>query len=129
MPKHSIDEIEVYKGGLEFDNGDLGSVITPTENGLIEYTTNERRLRNMAMQNKYLWKDYSEYVAYFTDYTMGYAINAYRCQGSTYENAFIDLNDILKTNPIDGSFTNKRKLQTIYTAITRAKNIVYFIKP
>ena len=61
----------------------------------------------------------------FCEFTMGYAINSYKSQGSTYQNVFIDLMDILETGPL----TPKRKLQAVFTALTRATDIAYFIKP
>ena len=54
----------------------------------------------------------------------GYAITAYKAQGSSYDSIYLDINDVLLTRPL----TPKRKLQTIYTAITRARNNVYFLK-
>lgn len=102
-----------------------GFIITPTNEGLVTYNKILGQLTSDAQKDRSLWKKKYEFTDFFCDYTMGYAINAYRCQGSTYENAFVDLMDILETGPL----TPKRKLQTIYTAITRAKKIVYFIKP
>jgi hypothetical protein len=40
-----------------------------------------------------------EFTDSFCDFTKGYGINAYKCQGSTYKNVFIDLIDILETGP------------------------------
>jgi ATP-dependent exoDNAse (exonuclease V) alpha subunit len=100
-------------------------IITPTEEGLVEYEKTIVKLKSYANQNRALWPKVYEFTDSFCDFTMGYAINAYKCQGSTYKNVFIDLIDILETKPL----TPKRKLQTIYTALTRATDIAYFIKP
>ena len=60
----------------------------------------------------------------FADFSYGYALTAYKAQGSTYRNIFIDVNDILTLNVLP----LKRQLQSLYTAVTRASHNVYFIK-
>jgi len=100
-------------------------IITPTELGMIEYDKTLARLKSYANQNRALWPNVYAFTDSFCDFTMGYAINAYKTQGSTYKNVFIDLMDILETKPL----TPKRKLQTIFTALTRATDVAYFIKP
>lgn len=124
LPPHSYDEIECYYGKV--DTAYTNSfVVTPTPDGAENYLKNYNRLMHFANQNKSLWKNVYQFTDTFSDFTMGYAINAYRSQGSTYENVYIDLIDILTVSKL----TPKRKLQTIYTALTRAKQKVYFIKP
>jgi exodeoxyribonuclease-5 len=124
MMIHSEKLIECYFG--EIDNqGYKAHVVTPTEIGLETYKNNLNRLISNAKQNTSLWKHKFEFTDSFCDFTMGYGINAYKCQGSTYKNVFIDLIDILETGPL----TPKRKLQTIFTAMTRATDIAHFIKP
>lgn len=116
--------IESYYGQIETKSY-KSFIITPTEKGMEEYKKTLDRLKSYANQNRALWKDVYAFTDSFCEFTMGYAINAYKCQGSTYRNVFIDLFDILDTGPL----TPKRKLQTIYTALTRATHIAYFIKP
>lgn len=82
-------------------------------------------LKEAAMDNGYKWKNFYNYTDMFTTYTHAYAINAYRCQGSTYNNVYVDLIDVYNVGPL----TPKRMLQTIYTMITRARKVVYFIIP
>lgn len=120
---HANKQIECYFGQIS-TNSYQSYVITPTENGMEEYNKTLNRLKGYANQNKALWPHVYEFTDSFCDFTMGYAINAYKCQGSTYKNVFIDLMDILETGPL----TPKRKLQTIFTALTRATDICYFIK-
>lgn len=122
---HCDQEIECYFGEIESNTISKRFVITPTEKGDEIYKKTLARLESDAKQNRSLWKRKFEFMDSFCDFTMGYAINAYKCQGSTYKNVFIDLIDILDTGPL----TPKRKLQTIFTAMTRATDIAYFIKP
>jgi len=118
-------QIECYHGQIQMKNSYKAYVITPTEAAQELYNNTVRRLESNAKQNRSLWKHKFEFTDSFCDFTMGYSINAYKCQGSTYKNVFIDLVDILETGPL----TPKRKLQTIFTAMTRATDIAYFIKP
>lgn len=53
----------------------------------------------------------------------GYAISTHKSQGSTYDIAVIHEQDIASVKMID----NKQKSQSIYTAITRSKNISIII--
>jgi hypothetical protein len=48
-----------------------------------------------------------------------YAINVHRSQGSTYDIVVVHEQDIMNVKPI----SNKQKSQSIYTALTRAKNV------
>jgi exodeoxyribonuclease-5 len=123
-PPNGDKDIECYQGEIR-SKFNQAFIITPTENGKDIYKKTLARLTSNAKQNKSLWKMKFDFEDAFCDFSMGYAINAYKCQGSTYENVFIDLIDILETGPL----TPKRKLQTIFTAMTRATNIAYFIKP
>jgi ATP-dependent exoDNAse (exonuclease V) alpha subunit len=116
--------IECYYG--EIQTRALRSyIITPTENGIQQYNLTVNKLTSYARQNPMLWNKFYEFTDSFCDFTMGYSINAYKVQGSTYQNVYIDLIDILETGPL----TPKRKLQTIFTVLTRATDIAYFIKP
>lgn len=100
-------------------------VVTPTPNGIDNYNKALQRLDSNGKQNKQLYKYKFEFIDSFSDFSMGYSVNAYKCQGSTYKNVFIDVMDILETK----SLTPKRKLQTLFTALTRATDVAYFIKP
>jgi energy-coupling factor transporter ATP-binding protein EcfA2 len=100
-------------------------VITPQESSIHLYQQALDELLAEAKSDGKRWKDFWEFKDLFTEFTMGYSINAYRSQGSTYKNVYLDLIDVLSVKPL----TNKRKLQTIYTAITRPTDFVMFIKP
>ena len=66
------------------------------------------------------WTYYYNVVKYFTILKHAYAVNTYVVQGSTYEKVYIDLRDIMNVKPT----THRQKLQSLYTAITRAKKKV-----
>ena len=60
----------------------------------------------------------------FADCSYAYALTGHKAQGSGYKYIYIDTNDILTIGPI----SNKRKLQALYTAMTRATDLVSFLK-
>jgi len=71
------------------------------------------------------WENYWNFKdSVFADFSYGYCLTAYKAQGSTYTNAFVEAKDILAVKKI----TPKRKLQALYTAITRARENVFFIQ-
>ena len=67
------------------------------------------------------WKDYHDFAKAFANVSYGYCFTAYKAQGSGFRNVYIDLYDVL-TSPL----SNKRKLQSLYTSITRATHQVIF---
>ena len=66
----------------------------------------------MDIQNRYAKIDY------------GYAITSHKSQGSTYDTVIVDENDINSVNKT----SNGNKSESIYTALTRAKNVSISIK-
>lgn len=70
------------------------------------------------------WKYYYDFTNMFGNVSYGYCYTAHKSQGSTFKNVYVDINDILTIGPI----SVKRKLQAIYTAITRASHLVIFLK-
>jgi hypothetical protein len=98
--------------------------ICPTDNGEVDFQEALSELAIIANQRRMSWKEFWDFKKSFCKFSYAYAITAYKAQGSTYETVYVDINDILLTRPL----TPKRKLQTIYTAITRAKYDVWFLK-
>jgi hypothetical protein len=71
---------------------------------------------------KSLWKYWNEnFVAQFADVIFGYSITTHKAQGSTFNNVFIDADDIL-TNT---NLTEAKRC--IYTALTRASNEIHIL--
>lgn len=70
------------------------------------------------------WKFYYDFTNLFGNVSYGYCYTAHKSQGSTFKTVYVDINDILTIGPI----STKRKLQAIYTAITRASHLVTFLK-
>ena len=70
------------------------------------------------------WSYFYDFKNRFADCSYGYALTGHKAQGSGYKNIYVDVNDILTVGPI----STKRKLQALYTAITRATHNVTFLK-
>ena len=69
---------------------------------------------------KKLW----EYVYYslidpYADVSYGYCITTHKCQGSTYNNVYVDIGNILNCNK-----NNLDSLKCLYTAVTRASDTI-----
>lgn len=115
-------KIEVYVANIIGHKDKQLIVPTPSGKEKLDKALEEMSLK--CRQGKMRWDAFWEFKKRFCNCTYGYAITAYKAQGSTYNSVYVDINDILITKPL----TPKRKLQTIYTAITRAKYDVYFLK-
>lgn len=81
------------------------------------FTPDDKKIRSM------LFKEYYNYVESFGYVSYAFGFTGHKIQGSTYKNIYIDVNDILDTKPI----SKKRKLQALYTAVTRASHSVKLI--
>jgi exodeoxyribonuclease-5 len=123
---HKINDelfkIECYIGRVAGQT--LKEIIVPTERGIIVYDRVIKDMAALCNSYKMQWKNFWDFKQKFCHCSYGYSITAYKAQGSTYDTVYVDVNDILLTKPL----TPKRKLQTIYTAITRARKDVYFLK-
>ena len=69
------------------------------------------------------WKYYYDFTSKFANVSYGYCYTGHKIQGSGYKNIYVDVNDIITVGPI----SVKRKLQSLYTAITRATHSVIFL--
>jgi len=119
---HKVHKIQVYIGQIVGSKTKELVVPTPTGRQELDIALNE--IAEKCKTGKMRWSVFWNFKKKFCVCTYGYAITAYKCQGSTYDTVYLDINDVMLTGPL----TPKRKLQTIYTAITRARHTVYFLK-
>jgi len=76
-------------------------------------------LAHEARGNPKLWKRFWEHKDMFHDVRYAYALTAHRAQGSTYDNVFVDFQDILYNR-------NRREaFQCLYVAASRARKRLY----
>ena len=64
---------------------------------------------------------YLNYIDKFANIDYGYCITIHKSQGSTYENVFVDLKDIVSNNSTDTK-------ECVYTAITRASDTLNILR-
>ena len=70
---------------------------------------------------KRLWEFYYYcYVDLFADISYGYCITVHKSQGSTFDDVYVDCNNIMK-------FKNNDTLNCLYTAVTRSSKTVYML--
>lgn len=117
-----MHKIDVYIGNIAGER--TKQVIIPTPTGRISLEKALKEISDKCKQGKMKWETFWNFKKKFCYCSYAYAITAYKSQGSTYRSVYVDINDVLMTKPL----TPKRKLQTIYTAITRASHDVYFLK-
>ena len=104
--------------------GKTGQFIVPTESGEADYQKYLTIIAEKCKRRELKWPVFWEFKGFFCRFIYGYSVTAYKTQGSTYDDVYLDINDVLLT----WKLTPKRRLQSIYTAITRARYRVYFLK-
>ena len=68
-----------------------------------------------------LWEFYYySYVDLFADISYGYCITVHKSQGSTFDDVYVDCNNIMK-------YKNNDTLNCLYTAVTRSSKTLYSI--
>lgn len=77
------------------------------------FANDSERLAHEAKANGKLWKKFWAHKDLFHDIKYAYAITAHRSQGSTYENVWVDYQDILLNR------NRKEAFQCLYVACTR----------
>lgn len=119
-----ITKLEIEHQELILETEDNKEIYIPVLNKYdMNYTFIEDELKNRAKDkyNKNVeWDTYYNFIEYFGTFEYAYAVNTYTVQGDTYNEVFVNLRDINSVKPI----TTRQKLQSFYTAITRARNKV-----
>lgn len=111
------DDILKYKQDLEYINENLKILRN------ILKKKKEDRLVKIILQR--LWEFYYyRIIDEFADISYGYCITIHKSQGSTYNNVFIDLDNVVRTN-----HDKNQMIKSVYTAVTRASlKLKLFIK-
>lgn len=113
-------KVDCYVANIK---NEMKQFIAVTESSYQQFQENLSDLADRVKAREITWADFWQYKNSFCKYIYGYCVTAYKVQGSTYDTVYVDLNDIMLTGPL----TPKRKLQAIYTAITRARYDAYFL--
>jgi len=79
---------------------------------------NERKLKGLAISKIIDWVEYYAFSEQFLNFKYNHAISVHKSQGSTYKDTIINIGNINR-NRVD-----KEKTRLLYTAVTRASNLV-----
>lgn len=116
--------IACYKAQVDESRGEGINIVHESNEAKFKKIMNEKKLalkKATGSARFFKGKEYSEFRRSFGNVSYGYDFTAYKAQGSGFKNVFTDILDI-ETSQL----TDKRKLQTMYTSITRATHQVIF---
>jgi hypothetical protein len=104
------DEIDDYKSDIEIIRQKLLKIKMYIDKN---YSHDLNFMNNVLSR---MWNFYYyQFIDQFADIVYGHAITTHKSQGSTYENVYIEMNNIIDKNP-----NHKNSHQCLYTAVTRA---------
>jgi exodeoxyribonuclease-5 len=83
------------------------------------FANDSQTLAHDAKANGKLWKKFWDHKDLFHDVKYAYALTAHRSQGSTYENVWVDFQDILLNR------NRKEAFQCLYVACSRPTTRLY----
>lgn len=73
------------------------------------------RRKRLALEDHKLWPDYFRFVEAFNDLRYPYCTTVHKAQGSTYDRAYVDVNDIASNNK------RAERLRLLYVACSRPR--------
>lgn len=119
---------DTYPNKRDLQRTEQPHMFAVSEKGKTDYNTQVFLKRKYALEAKgthakLKWKNYYEFINKFAQISYAYCFTMHKIQGSTYRRIFIDYYDIL-TIP---HLSNKRKLQALYTSLTRASHNATFL--
>lgn len=94
------------------------SIYTVHEESDFYYNHIIKDLLNKCKKGYANWKDYYDFIENFADLKYNHAISVHKSQGSSYEKVIINIKDI------NINRNNAEKQRLLYTAVTRASNLV-----
>jgi len=117
----NYQDFTVYELDVRLDNNDRAIFRVLHERSKTEASNYEAQLLREAKSrpSKMTWGKFWEFKEAFHDVRYGYAITVHRSQGSTYQEVFVDMSDILKNRE------RLEALKCLYVACTRPKNTLY----
>ena len=72
-----------------------------------------------ALKHKKDWFNFYRLQEQYCEFSLGYSLTTYKSQGSTYDNVFVDVRDIMKCRELD------TLLRQLYVGISRARTKVH----
>ena len=134
VTKSKVDEVNVYNlyldktGHMHLSQYKDPYIPVVCESGKFEFNKTKNQLHYFAsietLNKGYKYKVLNDFVQKFSNISYGYCYTTYKIQGRGYKNIYIDVNNILTVTKL----SPKRKLQAIYTGLTRATDLAVFLK-
>lgn len=110
---------DVYALEIRTASGNTAFAVATHEDSYPQYNKVVQQLLDAAKEDRRQWSAYWEFVGMFADLRPCHALTAHRSQGSTYQNVFVDVANILQ------NYRRQEALQCLYVAISRAaKNVM-----
>lgn len=97
-------------------------VVNPAK-GFKMYYAKLNELKNYALKDKHQWGNYYSFKNKFAHFDYAYSRTTHKCQGQTLNNVYIHEEEIMNHPRL----TIKEKFQSLYVAITRARNIAHLL--
>ena len=116
-PVHS--EFDCYFLTIQLDDNRIVNARVLNPSSLAAYDRKVEELAQAARANGRKWKAFWEFKESFHSVRHAYAITAHRSQGSTYDTAFVDWQDILTNRNRQEAF------RCLYVACTRPKRALF----
>ncbi|MBL4763464.1 MAG: AAA family ATPase [Gammaproteobacteria bacterium] len=109
-----IQPVQCWDVGLidEDGNEEMASCV----DDIVTHKQNIEAIKSVAKKHGAVWPLFFSYIDYYADLRHPYAMTVHCSQGSTFENQFLMLDDILK-NP-----NTREMMQMLYVAVTRPSN-------
>lgn len=117
----SISNKTIHKGGEAFHykvyiiNDQISAL---HEDDIFKFRQDCRVVKGMAIKRDITWVEYYEFLETFLDFKYNHAITAHKSQGSTYKDAIVNVGDIMQ------NFVVEERTRLLYTAVTRASNLL-----
>lgn len=105
--------VKCFRVTVQIDDGPLVVAYAVHPEGQVEFTQQTETLSAIARSNPRKWKDFWAFKESFHACRHAYAVTAHRSQGSTYETAMVDYQDILLNR------TRHEAFRCLYVACTR----------
>jgi len=111
-----LGEYKVYHLAIGYEDVGLVDAFVMHEDSERAVDRKLSSLSEEARKDKKLWGTFWEFKDSFNDIRPAHAITSHRSQGSTYDNAFVDVRDIMRNS----NWTEAMK--SLYVACSRARN-------
>jgi exodeoxyribonuclease-5 len=121
-PHPMYKQFTCYHLGIVKENGDTATAYVTHPDSLSVFNRELDRRQGDARKNSRMWGSFWQFKEMFADIRPCHAITAHRSQGSTYENVFLDVGDIM----VNRNWTEA--LKCLYVGASRASQNLMILR-